>query len=216
MELTNKTVCFLGDSITEGAGASHVDNCFVSLFGAKYPDAHVYNFGIGGTRIARQAIPSECDRWDKHFSSRIEEMPESADLICVFGGTNDFGHGDARFGSFGDTTDDSFFGALYDLSQKLVNKYPFAKIVFFTPLHRETENNIAKRPDGCFVLEDYVNAIKENAAYFSLPVLDLWSVSEMQPALPIIKETFMPDGLHPNDAGYVKLFQTVDSFIEKL
>lgn len=216
MELINKTVCFLGDSITEGCGASNVDNCFVSLFAQAHPDTHVYNFGIGGTRIARQSKPSENERWDKHFASRIDEMPEDADLICVFGGTNDFGHGDAPFGKRGDTDDSTFCGGLYDLSLKLINKYPYAKIVFFTPLHRISESNVAKKPDGEFLLADYVKAIKKNARYFSLPVLDLWSVSGMQPSVPVIKDTFMPDGLHPNDNGYKKLFETVNAFIEKL
>ena len=50
MNLTGKTVCFLGDSITEGAGASAKDKCYVSLFKAAHPEATVHNFGIGGTR----------------------------------------------------------------------------------------------------------------------------------------------------------------------
>ena len=34
-----------------------------------------------------------------------------------------------------------------------------------------------------------------------VPVLDLYAVSGIQPEIEIIREMYMPDGLHPNDAG---------------
>jgi lysophospholipase L1-like esterase len=120
MELKNKVVCFLGDSITEGAGASSPDKCLVSLFTKAHPEAKVYNFGIGGTRIAKQITPSVNSRWDKYFAGRIKDMPKVADLIFVFGGTNDYGHGDAPFGEFGDTDEYTFSGAVYSLMKKLI------------------------------------------------------------------------------------------------
>ena len=218
MNLNGKTVCFLGDSITEGAGASIKNNCYVSLFKTAHPEATVHNFGIGGTRIARQTHPSESPRWDLDFVSRVPEMPEEADVICVFGGTNDFGRGDAPMGKFGDTENDTFYGALYALSLALINKYPTARIVFFTPLHRDYkgESSVTVRTDGEWTLEDYVDAVRQNAAYFAFPVLDLHVMSGFQPHVPIIKELYTADGLHPNDRGYERLFRIVNKFIENL
>ena len=216
MELKNKTVCFLGDSITEGHGASSAEKCFVSLFAKAHPEAKVHNFGIGGTRIAKQIKPSENPKWDKYFGGRIKDLPQRADLICVFGGTNDFGHGDAPFGEFGDKDDYSFSGAVYNLTVSLIEKYPESQIVFFTPLHRDSELNVTARRDGEYVLRDYVNRIKETAEYFSIPVLDLWSVSGIQPSVEIIRSKYLPDGLHPNDAGYEKLFKIINRFISTL
>lgn len=216
MELKNKTVCFLGDSITAGTGASSPEKCYVSLFAKVHPSAKVYNFGIGGTRIAKQIKQSENLKWDKYFGGRVADMPKNADLICVFGGTNDFGHGDAPFGELGDTDEYTFSGAVYTLMRSLIEKYSDAKIVFFTPLHRASELNIAVRRDGEFILRDYVKRIKETAEYFSIPVLDLWSVSGIQPSVEIIKEKYLPDGLHPNDAGYKKLFDIINSYIVSL
>ena len=216
MELKNKTVCFLGDSITEGHGASAPERCFVSLFAKAHPEAKVHNFGIGGTRIAKQIKPSANPKWDKYFGGRLEKMPKDADLICVFGGTNDYGHGDAPFGEPTDTDEYSFSGALNNLITSLINKYPDSKIVFFTPLHRVNEEEYAERRDGLFTLRDYVQRIKDLAEYFSVPVLDLWAVSGIQPSIPIIKERFMPDGLHPNDAGYERLFEIVNSYISSI
>ena len=216
MKLNGKTVCFLGDSITEGAGASSKEKCYVSLFAAAHPEAKVLNFGIGGTRIAKQTTPSENPRWDLDFGSRVAEMPEEADLICIFGGTNDFGHGDAPMGSFGCKTSDTFWGALYALSLDLVNKYPKARIVYFTPLHRQTKPEPRYKGDGYWSLDDYAEAIRKNAAYFAFPVLDLRTQSGIQPRIPTIAKEFTPDGLHPNDAGYERLFRMIDRFIENL
>jgi lysophospholipase L1-like esterase len=215
MDLTNKTVCFLGDSITKGHSASAPEKCYVSLFAAAHPEATVHNFGISGTCIAKHYFPKKgTDR--KNFITRLAEMPEHADLVCVFGGTNDFGRGDAPMGKFGDTENDTFYGALYALSLALINKYPTARIVFFTPLHRDHKVEIAVRDDGEWTLEDYVNAVRKNAAYFAFPVLDLHVMSGFQPQVPIIKELYTADGLHPNDRGYEKLFRIVNKFIENL
>ncbi len=216
MELKNKTVVFLGDSITEGIGASATENCYVSRFAKAHPEAKVHNFGISGTRIARQIKPSTNKRWDKFFASRIDDMPKSVDLLCIFGGTNDYGHGDAPFGNLGDTDGYTFSGALYDLYFRLINKYPEAKIVVFTPTHRTSEQELHAKPDGEYILADYVERIRETAEYFAIPTLDLWRTSCIQPALEIHKTLFMPDGVHPSDAGYARLFELVDSFIKSL
>lgn len=215
METAGKKICFLGDSITAGSGASAPEKNFVSLFAAAHSDATVYNYGIGGTRIAPQTVPCSpvCSQ---PFGSRVSAMAEGADLVCVFGGTNDYGHGDAPLGKFGDRSGHTFYGALYTLSVALLNKYPDGKIVFFTPLHRADLVVPQKKPDGEWSLRDYMQAIKENSEYFSFPILDLWSVSGMQPELPVIREKLMPDGLHPNDAGHRRLFQIVDSFVKIL
>lgn len=215
-ELKNKTVIFLGDSITQGVGASSVENCYVSLFQKAHPEARVHNFGISGTRIAMQLKPSANSSWDKYFASRICDMPKEADLICIFGGTNDHGHGDAPFGSIDDTDGYSFSGGLNDLYTQLIEKYPIAKIVVFTPTHKTAENELHEKPDGAFTLKDYVERIRETAEKFSLPVLDLYASSGIQPLIPIHKDLYMPDGLHPSDAGYQRLFEVIDAFIKAL
>ena len=132
MELKGKKIAFLGDSITEGAGVSDKSNIFWNILGQQ-TGAQVYGYGIGGTRIARQHKPSACARWDLDFISRVDSMIDDADIVVVFGGTNDFGHGDAPFGVMSDRTNDTFYGALHVLYQKLCQRYPSAQIVVMTP-----------------------------------------------------------------------------------
>ena len=92
--LENKKIVFLGDSITEGSGASDYSKSFVANF-QRDTKADVTNLGIGGTRIAYQTTPSICNLiFDRYYETRIYDIPVDADAIIVFGGTNDYGHGD--------------------------------------------------------------------------------------------------------------------------
>lgn len=217
MDLTGKKVLFLGDSITAGAGASSPETNYVSVF-TRLSGAQSVNYGIGGTRIARQTTPSAEARWDRDFVSRVEEMESDADVVVVFGGTNDFGHGDAPFGSFDDREDTSFYGALHVLCTRLIQKYPRAEIVFMTPLHRLSEDNTVKENSSADTrpLRAYVDAIKEVAGYYGLPVLDLFRTSGLQPKVDIIRQLYMPDGLHPSDLGAEKLANRLYHFLKTL
>ena len=212
MELNGKKVVFLGDSITEGVGASCEGTRYVNVFG-KITGTTVLNYGIGGTRFAKQVKPTN-EWWDKNdFCGRYMNMDDNADIVVVFGSTNDYGHGDAPFGLTSDRTPDTFIGATHYLMKGLIEKYPEAEIVFMTPIHREGENN----PDSKgHILKDYSDTIKEVAEYYSIPVLDLYSVYGVCPDIKAHKEKFCPDGLHPNDAGHKKIAERLKAFLEAL
>lgn len=221
MELKGKKINFIGDSITEGHGTSAPDRRFSHLIKERAGLAESRNYGIGGTRIARQQHPGN-PVFDQDFISRVETMNKDADVVVVFGGTNDFGHGDAPFGEFSDRTPDTFCGALHVLYTALIERFPRAEIVVITPLHRLNEDN----PNGdCWnkyegvtygVLKKYADQIRTTAEYYSLPVLDLYACGKMQPKVEILRELYMPDGLHPNDAGHEILTERILSFLKAL
>ncbi|MBP3605642.1 MAG: SGNH/GDSL hydrolase family protein [Clostridia bacterium] len=214
MELKNKKILFLGDSITQGVGASSPETAYVSVFGA-LSGASVMNFGVSGTRIAEQKTPSNEPSFDETFERRAERMPSDADVVVVFGGTNDFGHGDARFGCFEDRDKYSFYGALHSLLRMLIEKYPSAYILYMSPLHRLSENaTVNEIGIPCHPMKDYVEAIREVCEYYAVPLLDLYAISGMQPAVPIVKELYMPDGLHPSDAGAARIARLLLSHLE--
>ena len=203
MELKGKKINFLGDSITEGCGT---DLRFDQIIAEK-TGAVCRNYGIGGTRIARNKALSVNPLWDQYYDSRVDSMDPDADVIVVFGGTNDFGHGDAMPGTMSDRTVDTFYGALHTLITHLKTRYPLAEIVFITPLHRLNENcpdgDGGFKPVGTYApLKLYVDIIREVCEYYSLPVLDLWKNSGMQPAIPKVQELYIPDGLHPCRTGH--------------
>lgn len=215
MEIKDLTINFLGDSITEGVGTSDDSKRYFEVIKEKYGLKKVNGYGISGTRIAKQHSVSDNQRFDIYFASRVNEM-DDADAVVVFGGTNDFGHGDAALGSFDDRTPDTFYGALHDLYRKLIEKYPGKPIVIMTPLHRDNENEERFKHGNCVVLKTYVDIIKEVAEYYSLPVCDLYKNSGLQPCVDIIKDKFIPDGLHPNDAGHEIIAERLANFLLSL
>ncbi len=62
-----KTINLLGDSITEGAGASRLEACYASLLEKSGAFAQVRNYGIGGTRIEPNKTASSDPKWDQDF-----------------------------------------------------------------------------------------------------------------------------------------------------
>ncbi len=74
MQLKNKKINFLGDSITEGVGTSSCEHIYLNIIKREASLAEARNYGISGTRIARQKAPSEDPRSDREFVSRVEEM----------------------------------------------------------------------------------------------------------------------------------------------
>ena len=215
MNIKGKKIAFLGDSITEGHGVSSVENRFTDLI-AKNEGAIIYNYGIGGTRIAYQKEPSAEPVWDKCFIGRADEMEPDVDVVFVFGGTNDFGHGDAPIGNIENRDPYTFYGALHTLYTNLITKYPKSKIVIATPLPRCDDERIAiiNGEEKHLKLIEYVNIIREMAEYYSLPVLDLYKNSGLQPKVPVIRDMYVPDGLHPNDAGHVILADKITAFFK--
>ncbi len=172
-------------------------------------------YGISGTRLARQTVPSQEPSFDKFFASRVDEMKD-ADAVVVFGGTNDFGHGDAPIGEFADRTPDTFYGACHDLYTRLIEKYLGKPIVIMTPLHRTEEDEVRVKRGVSVTLKTYVDTIREAAEFYSLPVCDMFKMSGLQPKVPVIMRRFVPDGFHPNDAGHEIIAARLGGFLAAL
>lgn len=219
MELKGKKINFLGDSITEGAGTSGPNAVYHSLIKEKYGLKEARNYGIGGTRIARQTEITSLVR-DRDFILRAGTMEKDADVVVVFGGTNDFGNGQAELGSIDNYDKRTFYGALHTLIQELIKDYYDKEIVFITPLHRYNEVSChgTWKPDGVtqHPLKDYVYAVKEVCEHYSVPVLDLFAAGELIGNTPEWYLKYMPDGLHPNDEGHKILAEKLGKFLENL
>ena len=210
MNLKGLTIHFLGDSITEGVGTSSPEQTYHQRLREKYQWKNAYNYGLSGTRIAPQREPSNCLAWDLYFALRAESMGRKADAVVVFGGTNDYGHGDAPFGAIDDERSDTFCGALHGLIKKLKADFPNSEIIFMTPLHRVDETKIT-RPGGR-ELKAYAEAMRVICEQHDIPVIDLFKINPMDP----YDASLMPDGVHPNDAGHKILAQVIGEALEKI
>lgn len=219
MRLENAVINFLGDSITEGAGASCFENCYTNVLERTYGLKKANNYGISGSRIARQQVMTD-ERCDRDYCMRLNDLDLSADAVVVFGGTNDYGHGEALLGVPTDRDPSTFYGACHAMMDGLLTRFPGKPVVIITPLHRDDENN-PRGPEGIkrhsvAPLSVYRRIIMEVAEWYALPVLDLYATSGIQPANAVIREQLLPDGLHPNDAGHALLARRIGEFLKAL
>lgn len=103
---------------------------------------------------------------------------------------------------------------------KLKSVYPDKQIVILTPIHRAfatfSEKNI--QPDETYAnrlglyVEDYVKAIRETADVWSVPVIDLYSLSGLYPMKQEHYRYFNKpdtDRLHPNTPGHERIAKTL-------
>ena len=225
MNIKGFKVNFLGDSITEGVGVSDIPNCrYDNRLQQMCELSRVNNYAISGSRLAHQTVPSICPRYDLCFCGRAYDMDTTADMVVVYGGVNDFLHGDAPFGEIGDTVPTTFCGGVYFLMNFLRERYNDKPIVFMTParcwLRREVDDlypstHANKRVVGKTLIE-YVNVIIETAKQFNINVLNLYTELGIDPHDPEQFEKYTADGLHFNDQGHAILAQKLKDFIESI
>ena len=195
-------ILFLGDSITAGVGASAPEYKYVELVKNSL-DCEVQNYGVSGTRIAPQKTPSPQPSFDETFLMRAKKMDKDADMVFVFGGTNDYGHGDAEIGNFEEKNPDTFIGAFYELIAYLVGVYGKNKLHFIMPLPRYNQENLygegfKKNPSA--TLNDYIEIEKKILEESGIPYIDF------SDTFPVPQtntgDAWTVDGLHPSDAGH--------------
>lgn len=205
----NKTINFLGDSITYGydgqAGGGRVENPYPSIVKDLLKFNTCNNYGINGSTIT-----GNDELGVSPMNIRYSSMSE-ADYVIVFAGTNDHGQ-NMILGTPNDITNSTFYGSLDILIKGLINKYPKARIAFITPLRK---SNISANSNGNS-LEDFVNVIKEKCKEYAIPILDFYNLSGCIPQIANFKTNNLPDGLHPNQDYYYVLAKKIAHFIESL
>lgn len=212
MELKGKIIDFLGDSITEGNGVTSAQYRYDTIIKEKCGLKAAYNYGIGGTRIAHKKVPSELAFFDLDFCGRAYFLNPDADIILVYGGTNDFSTGDAPFGEMTDNTPATFCGAVECLMNILTTKYAGKQIVFLTPSRRAGDVPSNDRTP----LKAFVDVIVQKAEKYGIPVLNLYEKLGINPNIKEDCEKYTTDGLHLNNAGHAVLAECVIEFLNNI
>ena len=201
-----KKANFLGDSQTDDAG-NYKSKFFYDWLKEILGLDVTNNYGYSGTTIMPIAGQS------KSFLDRYSSMSDDADLIVVWGGTNDYHYGHA-LGTVDDTTSTTFCGAVNQLCKGLINKYPQKDILFVTPTPRGNVNSAVATQ------EEYADAIIKICGKYCIPVYDAYRNCQM----PIIVDQafdsegniirkYTVDGLHLNDLGHEILGKSMANFI---
>lgn len=209
----------LGDSLTEVNSKTnmHYHDYIKSDWGMT-----VNNYGISGTGWY---TPSWGGGHTDYFWNRVSGMDATADLITVFGGTNDWGDAGQPLvlGSLGDTSGStSFYGAVDATLSQLITKYPTKTIAVFTPIPRQSAFPNVTSANG-YTMQNVADAIIAVCSKYSIPCLDLFRKSNLAPWNTTANNTYFtapsassPDGLHPNDAGHKILADKILSFLNTL
>lgn len=214
MKLTGKKLLFLGDSITEGTGVEKAENIYLNRLKRMTGAAQALNYGIGGTSLARNKAK---DWRTGAFVVRAQTLPEEAwdaDVAFIFGGTNDYGIGDASFGQEDSSNPFEISGALNIMVHTLREMNAAMRMVMISPIHRQGENT--PNPVTGQPLSAYVALLKAAAVRLQLPFCDLYDASLFDPEDPVQRRLYIPDGLHPNDEGHRLMAEMLDKQIREI
>ncbi|PJZ19300.1 hypothetical protein CEW46_23960 [Bacillus cereus] len=200
--IMGKKANFLGDSITQGVSTTKT---YWQYFCEKY-GLIGNNYGITGTNLAGTSNGN-----GGSMLTRYPDMDATADLIIVYGGTNDF-RNNITLGTMADRSNSTFYGSLHLLMDGLLTKYPNKGIGFITPLNFDRSTNTSGA-----TLKQYVQAIIEVGEYYSIPVFNLYANSGIIATKAEQKSAYLDaSGLHPNAAGHLVLEKRMESWMKSL
>ena len=209
---SNLKINIIGDSITwgfeSGTSGNRVSKPYPVIV-EELLKCTVNSYGISGSTIAGDGTTKGyVPIW-----KRYTEMNKDVTLNVVFAGTNDFGSDrQIELGTITDTNaNTSFYGGLNALCEGLITNFPNSRTVLITPMQRDRDytNNDGKR------LIDYVDAVINVGAKYSIPVIDLYRCGNMPLSVKSFKDKYSPDGLHLTQEGYNRLGQVIANQLKK-
>ena len=224
---SGKNVLFLGDSFIDQGNLSG-EIC-------KLLGCNEINRGISGAITASKGGNSYLSLVDRikdnvHDDSNKNEhyhsLPSECDAIIINCSTNDYGTS-VELGTMeeGYSKLNTFYGGVHFVINKLVAKYGNIPIIWINATHRFSSNlaEFSISGDGKFIrtrnnanhtLIEYIEALEEVCAAYSVPVVDAYRTSRIQPFFDKNKKEFTVDGLHPNSMGSKQIALKVLEIIE--
>ncbi len=184
-------IACIGDSITEGVGASNTYLSYVShITRYLWKDAKIINCGHSGTTMRDDLLLAyvDCNRYPK----ALENAPE-VDIFTIMLGTND---GDRDTSEWGEEQDRYFIDCCKFIMQSLKDLNPDVRFV------------VAKSPD-CFNVKtlescEHVRELTEsmipelNDSGFKTDFVDIYAVTAGH-------AEWFPDTIHPNNDGHMAI-----------
>lgn len=194
--LRGKSIAFIGDSYVRNHRDS-VQNTWHYKFAQKHGMTY-YNYGRNGN-----CITVDLKKWGASILSRYKEMKDSLDYVVVIAGHNDCNHID----SIGI---DTFKARLDSLCRGLIDRYPTAQILFFTPW--TCKNFIGSNR------EKVVDAMLEVCGANGIPVFDSARQSGIHVDSDLFRSIYFQGGgkrdhAHLNSLGHERFLPTAEAFI---
>ena len=132
-----------------------------------------------------------------------QNVPTDVDVITIWIGTNDKGS-NVPIGNIDSVDETTFMGAYNVMLKWLIENRPAAKVLLITPMQRSDSTGQTGVP-----LIDYVNAVEEIGVKYSKRVLNMYKNSGLYVYSEVVKQNFIPDGLHPGYEGHKRFIAPV-------
>ena len=190
----------LGPSINGGTGGSVLCVGYIQILANTLGFNSYDNQGASGKSITTE-------NWVQISAYDFSGI----DLATIAHGTNDFKL-NRDIGTIGSITDtvfntDTFYGAYRTVLNAIKTSNTNCEVFLLTPIQRDNAGyTIESTNTAGHKLEDYVNAIKELGKMYSLKVIDLYGESGVNFYNVF---DFTIDGLHANNAGHLKMGNSV-------
>lgn len=209
--LNGKTILIVGDSVNYGAGWEGSGG-FKTLIEETYPRCTVINKAVGGTTLVNDQI----------FNQILQYVyaGEKADLILLDGGGNDLLQGleqgtydiNKMDGSSASLDASTTFGALEKILAQTPSLLSGCHIVFFS-LYKlyTTETTGPKSYEGQTKFWDDIHKICKK---WCVPYVDFFSSGGI--SVPVNGTMYVPDRVHPNEAGYRRLWPKLRNIFEEI
>lgn len=219
VDFSDVKITILGDSLTAASNLSEEDQekyaypvILQDILGCK----EIINMGVGGSTVSRAGDNAMADRWSS--------IPKDTDILIVFGGSNDslfenkwdfgFIEYDKRMtkGTFCGDLDEMLGGMKYAYRDH--NDENYVKMIYINPPSTILNDGVYAMDPGNMVHQSsFAKAINEIAPAYGFEVIDLYNNNILNSHDLNVNQQFMPDGIHPNAAGYQILAEHIASQI---
>lgn len=203
----DKTVQFIGDSITEGVTATFDENGTKLTF-VEYANRYLQ---IGNLMANGEAGRMYTNYGGDEYSA-VKGVDQiiyfDADVYVIFLGVNDYftvpTKEPKRFGNVSDTISTGGYAGMVREFMKHMQRYFGDKEVFFVmvyPVDRVTNctySDTTTQP----TLNDYLDVQRQLAKEYGFSVIDLYNDGFMDCTNAEVNNYYLEDGIHPTDAGY--------------
>lgn len=164
------------------------------------------NCGISGTAVAGTGENAF------HQDTRIEAIPEDANIVTILGGTNDYAQ-DVPLGLITDSSTGTFYGAYNTVIAKLLNQNPLYRIILMSTPYGEYDFGDGFVNAEGLTTKDYAEAVRLLAKRWGLPLIDIdgecgWNTLNMS--------DFLVDEFHPNALGYNRMSEVIVGKLQTL
>ncbi len=200
--LSGKTMLFMGDSISFGAGDTispfRTGRAWAGRI-ADWTGAITTNAAVSGAKVSFQTGD---DNWV--YSQYIPYQNTKFDIIVMHGGGNDARY-ERPVGTLSEGKDEatlkknqaSFVGGLEWIFYNVSKTNTEAKL-FYIANHHLDGHSKGRAKD----MSEYFDAAKQACAKWGIIFIDLYNNKELNDKLDTKTTKYLPDTLHPNAAGY--------------